>query len=618
MKYIANSISVMLSIIKIAIVVFTVIIICIDLPQYYSVLKVNSDNNYFNLYNTIFILCIMLSIYAASLIINTKLERSSNVFKKSWLMETLFFTLIIAIPIYISNSYESEYKYLFLLLILSSVIQYGSRYGIVTSLFCSTFVLTADLLYAPTSNGINIYFQRDLILVGIFIFISWVLGYYVDIEAENNKSKDNRLNLLSHKLKEQSIKREDMESSLLKNKVCFEMLFENSINSVIVHEGGKIIYANESAAKLLGYSRALDLDDKLLYKHYPKEYIMTSKEKYSDITEKKLSKVTMEENILDCQGNAISVRNTSSFFVYDSKPAVMTLLLDLTSEKQMETLKNTAEKNLKLLNETREFNSLITEFFVNMSHELKTPINVIFVAIQTMDIYVNKCSSKSTEKCKFYLKTMKQNCLRLIRIVNNLLDITRLDSGAIKINRQNQNIVSVVEDITQSVASYINSKDIELIFDTNVEEKIMAFDPVKLERIMLNLLSNAFKYTDSRGHIYVNVEDRGKTVLISVEDDGKGIPKDKLNLIFERFGQANRSLSRDCEGSGIGLYLVKSLVDLHNGKISVKSEEGKGSKFFIELPAELVKENDVKNNELFKTNVEKINIEFSDIYSLEK
>ena len=146
MKYIANSISVMLSIIKIAIVVFTVIIICIDLPQYYSVLKVNSDNNYFNLYNTIFILCIMLSIYAASLIINTKLERSSNVFKKSWLMETLFFTLIIAIPIYISNSYESEYKYLFLLLILSSVIQYGSRYGIITSLFCSIFVHTADPL----------------------------------------------------------------------------------------------------------------------------------------------------------------------------------------------------------------------------------------------------------------------------------------------------------------------------------------------------------------------------------------------------------------------------------------------------------------------------------------
>jgi signal transduction histidine kinase len=178
--------------------------------------------------------------------------------------------------------------------------------------------------------------------------------------------------------------------------------------------------------------------------------------------------------------------------------------------------------------------------------------------------------------------------------------------------------VSVVEDITQSVASYIKSKDIQLIFDTNVEEKIMAFDPNKLERIMLNLLSNAFKYTNSRGHIYVNVEDRGKTVLITVEDDGKGIPEDKLNLIFERFGQANRSLSRDCEGSGIGLYLVKSLVELHGGKISVKSKEGKGSKFLIELPVELVKEDNMKSSELFKTNVEKINIEFSDIYSLEK
>lgn len=617
MKHIENGISIMLAIIKIAIIVFLVIIICIDLPQYTSILKVNFNNN-FNLYSTIFILLIMLSIYVASLIINTKLERSSNVFKKSWLIETLFFTMLISIPIYISNSYESEYKYLFLLLILSSVIQYGSKYGIITSFFCSFFVLTADLLYAPTVKGINVYFQRDLILAGVFIFISWVLGYYVDIEAENNKSKDNKLNLLSNKLKEQNIKREDMESSLLKNEVCFEMLFENSINSVIVHEGGKIIYANESAAKLLGYPRAPELDNKLLYRHYPKESIMSSKEKYSNIIEKKLSKVTSEEDILDCEGNSISVRNTSSFFVYDGKPAVMTLLLDLTPEKQMENLKSTAEENLKLLNETREFNSLITEFFINMSHELKTPINVISVAIQTMEIYLDRCTAENKQKCKFYLKTMKQNCLRLIRLVNNLLDITRLDSGAIKISRRNGNIVSVVEDITQSVASYIKSKDIQLIFDTNVEEKIMAFDPNKLERIMLNLLSNAFKYTNSRGHIYVNVEDRGKTVLITVEDDGKGIPEDKLNLIFERFGQANRSLSRDCEGSGIGLYLVKSLVELHGGKISVKSKEEKGSKFLIELPVELVKEDNMKSSELFKTNVEKINIEFSDIYSLEK
>ncbi|MEY8000424.1 ATP-binding protein [Clostridium sp. Mt-5] len=617
MKRIANNISIMLSIIKIAIIVFIVIIICIDLPEYYLDLKVNF-NSHFNLYSTIFILCIMLSIYIASLIINIKLERSSNVFKKSWLIETLFFTLIISIPIYISTSYENEYKYLFLLLILSSVIQYGSRYGIITSFFCSFFVLTADLLYAPTVNGINIYFQRDLILVGIFIFISWVLGYYVDIEAENNKDKDSRLNLLSHKLREQNIKREDMESSLLKNKVCFDMLFENSVNSIIVHEGGKIVYANESAAKLLGYASPLELNDKLLYKHYSKECIMNSKKKCIDIIDKKLSKVTTEENILDCQGNIISVRNTSSFFVYDGRGAVMTLLLDLTPEKQMENLKNTAEKNLKLLNETREFNTLITDFFVNMSHELKTPINVIYVAIQTMSIYLNKCSDENMGKCKFYLRTMEQNCLRLIRLINNLLDITRLDSGAIKITRQNDNIVSVVEDITQSVVSYINSKDIELIFDTDVEEKIMAFDHSKLERIMLNLLSNAFKYTDSKGHIYVNVEDRDKTVLITVEDDGKGIPKDKLGLIFERFGQANRSLSRDCEGSGIGLYLVKSLVDLHHGIISVTSTEGKGSKFSVELPAELIDENSAENNASFKTNVEKINIEFSDIYSLEK
>ncbi|NRV86921.1 sensor histidine kinase [Clostridium beijerinckii] len=145
----------------------------------------------------------------------------------------------------------------------------------------------------------------------------------------------------------------------------------------------------------------------------------------------------------------------------------------------------------------------------------------------------------------------------------------------------------------------------------------MGFDHDMMERIMLNLISNALKYSHSKGNIYVDFIDKQTSVIVKVRDEGEGIPKDKLNFIFERFGKVDNTLSRKCEGTGIGLYLVKSFVEMHGGKISVSSVEGQGSEFIIELPVELIKNEEEEDKILFKTNIEKIQIEFSDIYSLQ-
>lgn len=607
-----NNILIILSIMKIAIIVFIGIIIYINAPSYWIVLNIK-NNDEFSLCSATLLFCFSVLTFVTWIIINLKLKL---VAKGSWIIENIFFILIISLPIYLFNTYNNECKYLFLLLITCSVIKYGLRYGILTSLFSSIFVLGADLLYTPTVNGINMNFQKDLIMVGIFIFIAWVLGYYVELENESKRKKDNQLKLLSTELQEQNTERRIIEELLLKNKVCYDILFENSQNAIVVHADGKILYANKSAARLLGYENPLQLNNELVYKYYSQNNIMSTKEKYLNIVSDKLSKVTYEETILNSKGNSIAVRNTSSFYIYEGKPSVLTFLLDITSEKQIETLKHDVEKNLKLLNESREFNTFITEFFTNISHEFKTPVNVISIAIQTMGLYFENFNIDNIDKCKSYLKIMKQNCFRMTRLINNLMDITKVDSGFVKVNKRNDNIVSVIEDITQSVASYVKSKDIELIFDTNVEEKIMAFDHDKIERVILNLLANAFKYTSSNGHIYVNLEDRGENVIITVKDDGQGIPKNMINVIFERFGQANRSLSRQCEGTGIGLYLVKSFIEIHGGKISVTSEEGKGSEFTIILPAEYVNNENYEDKAFCESNVERINIEFSDVYSI--
>ncbi|OOM73672.1 sensor histidine kinase TmoS [Clostridium puniceum] len=612
-----NNLSSTLCITKVSIIIFISIIVYINLPKYWIDLNIK-NNGEFTFYSSAILLTIIGIIILSCKISSYNIYQSLNKFRISWLLENIFFMAIISLPMYLFTKYEGEYKYLFLLLIVVSAMQYGSYYGMITSFVSSLSILGVDLLYAPIEDGINVYFQKDLILVGIFIFVALILGYYVDMELKNNKTKDDTLNMLSSELEEKDEQTKEMEALLLNNKICYDMLFENSLNAIIVHRNGIIIYANESAAKLLGYENSRNLNGKNLYNHYVADPELRLQKKYSYIAYNRLSKIIEEENILKCNGEFVPVVNTSSFFTYKGQPSIMTFLRDITSEKMVKSLQEDMEKQLKSLNESREFNNLVMNFFINMSHELKTPVNVIYSAIQTINIYFSNYQFENIDKCESYLKTIKQNCLRMIRIINNFLDITKLDYdfGLIKLNKRNGNIVSVIEEITQSVALYIKSKNISLIFDTDVEEKIMAFDYDMTERIMLNLISNALKYSYPKGHIYVNFEDKKTSVIIRVKDEGEGIPRDKLNVIFERFGQANNSLSRKCEGTGIGLYLVKSFVEMHGGKISVTSVESHGSEFTIELPVELVKTEDFKDKLLFKSNVEKIEIEFSDIYSI--
>ncbi|MCX7709402.1 MAG: HAMP domain-containing histidine kinase [Clostridia bacterium] len=275
----------------------------------------------------------------------------------------------------------------------------------------------------------------------------------------------------------------------------------------------------------------------------------------------------------------------------------------------------------KIQDKEVSYDQMKSEFFANISHEFRTPISIILSSIQLLDLYSHHDHSENNRNVKKITEVMKQNSYRLIRLVNNLIDTTKINASFYEINMRNSNIVSVVEEITLSVANYLKEKDIELIFDTSVEEKTLACDPDMIERMVLNLLSNAVKFTDAGGSVFVGIEDKGDRIEIIVRDTGIGISLEQQSVIFERFRQVDKSLTRKREGSGIGLSLVKSLVELHDGEITVHSEPGKGSEFIISLPVRILEEeSDFKehNKEItgdkLQSSIEKISIEFSDIY----
>ncbi|MGV8980805.1 ATP-binding protein [Clostridium sp.] len=256
------------------------------------------------------------------------------------------------------------------------------------------------------------------------------------------------------------------------------------------------------------------------------------------------------------------------------------------------------------------------EFTANISHELKTPLNVIFSAIQLFQMY---CDNGSLDQRKNtiikYLDSMKLNSYRLSKLINNIVDSSKIQAGFFKLNLSNNNIVEVVEDIVMSVTDFTDSKGLQIIFDTDTEEKIIACDPEIIQRIMLNLISNAIKFSKVGDEIFVEVKDKNEFVEISVKDNGIGIEEKNLEVIFDRFKQVDKSLSRNVEGTGIGLSLVKSIVKLHGGSIYAESVFGKGSKFTVSLPSAKVIDGNILYNSKVKNEDESIKVELSDVYS---
>lgn len=261
--------------------------------------------------------------------------------------------------------------------------------------------------------------------------------------------------------------------------------------------------------------------------------------------------------------------------------------LDRLVKLRTKELEEQMIKNEELYNNNIKIEENKNKYLVNLSHELRTPLNVISSTNQLL-LELSKKDNIKSDKLAYYIDISERNCNRLLNLVNNILDNTKLQSKMYTLNLKEVDIIYLVEETSLTLTDYIKSKSIELIIDPEVEEKVILCDDYEIERCIVNLVSNAAKFTPEGGNITITIKDLDDKVMISVLDTGVGIEEKYHKTIFDRFNQVDNDESKG--GSGLGLSITSKIVELHKGEIYVESKVGEGSNFVIILPVDPNKE----------------------------
>ncbi|MEG0371573.1 MAG: transporter substrate-binding domain-containing protein [Clostridium sp.] len=426
-------------------------------------------------------------------------------------------------------------------------------------------------------------------IVNTFIIIIFlVVGVVVATLFTNNT--------LKNKIVDGTRELEEVYKVIAGDEERYKSFIESCPDAIFSHNfDNEIIFINDEGRRLLGASSKDEIIGRSMKEFTPDmAYVEEVVGSYFS------GKTVYNRTVRRIDGGLIDVEIRGSFIIHSGKESVISIVRDIGDRKK--------------LYEAIEYDRVKTEFFSNISHELRTPLNVILASLQLMETKTKKYNHGDIGiDINKNINSIRHNGHRLLRLVNNLIDITKIDSGYISLNMTNGNIIDVIENAVTAVIEYAQVKNIEVTFDTDSEEIIMAFDEDKIERIMLNLLSNAVKFSEANGSILVDIKKSGDKVIISVEDNGVGIPKDKLGVVFERFRQVNKTLTRSFEGSGIGLSLVKSLVEMQNGEIKVDSIVDKGSTFTVYLPIKILDEEEENSSRSLMAENDMVEIEFSDL-----
>jgi len=372
--------------------------------------------------------------------------------------------------------------------------------------------------------------------------------------------------------------RKKTELALMESEEKYRNLYKNSPNAVLLTDRHGLIFdMNSSAKRILGYDRS-----EMIGKNYidfnlvTPDQVLIIKRMYMDLLKGKKPK-SIEFQIKKKNGNLAWIFFQNSMIKLGNEIIIESIAQDITDKKKAENL--IIEENKRLL----ELNKMKSELISRVSHELKTPITSIFGGTQILlELYKDQTGSEALQ----FIELINRGGKRLKILIENLLDASRIDSDKLRLNLQKENIVEIIKsciDDNRYLASRRN-----IILELNLPEVVnIKIDKIRIEQVITNLLSNAFKNTPKKGIIRIKLEEKGSAVYFKINDTGIGLTKKEMEKLFTKFGKIERygqKMDVDIEGSGLGLYISKEIVDLHGGHIWVESAgRNKGSTFYIKL-----------------------------------
>ncbi|MBW6411850.1 sensor histidine kinase [Clostridium weizhouense] len=438
-------------------------------------------------------------------------------------------------------------------------------YLLILSLIFITNILYNFNLY---ELSILIYLRELFILVSFNIFWNIFSTNLIKNPYKHLcKSLMKKNESLSNLSKDILVKNNQLEKSInsLKNKeYLYETFFRFMPHPLILvsTRNDRVLFTNKAFLELVNVSNIKEIINEKLSKYI---YFVNSDE----------VKNTNFNAVLNA-GSEDKFINAKFLPIYKDKMEDLILIEDNTSKVLTEEIKKEVQN--RIIEE-----KIRTEFLSSISHDLKTPINVIYSATQLEKIYMTKKDVQALEKYNFICK---KNCISLIRLTNNLIDSSKINSDYLMPSLENINVVDAVEDVVTSLVDYARSNNVQMIFNTNKEEIYLNLDFEFIQRIILNLISNSIKFTSKNGKINVNIEDTEDAVKISVIDNGVGMNKEFIKEAFCKYAMDKKDNVSSKNGTGIGLFVVKKLVELQNGTLNIETESGVGTDITMKFKKE--------------------------------
>jgi two-component system phosphate regulon sensor histidine kinase PhoR len=322
---------------------------------------------------------------------------------------------------------------------------------------------------------------------------------------------------------------------------------------IVVDKSGRISSLNRTIERIFGVSQA-GAENKFFLEIIPNNDIF----EIVNTVLKKGEFVSRELNLVWPIEKVFQV-NASPIFEKNAVNSCLLAVHDMTEIRRLETMRR--------------------DFVANVSHELKTPLTSIKGFIETL----LEGALEDKENSRNFLKIIQDHAERLNNLINDLLDLSHLESKEIRLEKAEVNLRALSDDILNAFKSHLKKKAITAVNDLPATLAIQADKP-KIEQVLTNLIDNAIKFNKEKGSIRIYAQDSQDTIKVTVEDSGTGIPPKDVPRIFERFYRVDKARSRSLGGTGLGLSIVKHIVELHGGSVGVESTEGLGSKIFFTLP----------------------------------